>query len=142
MQTLKAKKGVQVKLTNKQFLEIFHTLQETRTARGVRYALIVISNSEAISAHLKELDEAAKPSEEFIELSVKARELIQEEKFEELEQLEQANKEVVEARKATMDEINAKMLEEATLELKMIPEEFLPSDITAEQLEKLMPIIQ
>jgi hypothetical protein len=142
MQTLKAKKGVQVKLTNKQFLEIFHTLQETRTARGVRYALIVISNSEAISAHLKELDEAAKPSEEFIELSVKARELIQEEKFEELEQLEQANKEVVEARKAAMDEINAKMLEEATLELKMIPEEFLPSDITAEQLEKLMPIIQ
>ena len=142
MQTLKAKKGVQVKLTNKQFLEIFHTLQETRTARGVRYALIVISNSEAISAHLKELDEAAKPSEEFIELSVKARELIQEEKFEELEQLEQANKEIVEARKATMDEINAKMLEEATLELKMIPEEFLPSDITAEQLEKLMPIIQ
>jgi hypothetical protein len=142
MQTLKAKKGVQVKLTNKQFLEIFHTLQETRTARGVKYALIVISNSEAISAHLKELDEAAKPSEEFIELSVKARELIQEEKFEELEQLEQANKEVVEARKAAMDEINAKMLEEATLELKMIPEEFLPSDITAEQLEKLMPIIQ
>jgi hypothetical protein len=34
------------------------------------------------------------------------------------------------------------MSEMATLELKLIPEEFLPSDVSAEQLEKLMPIIQ
>jgi hypothetical protein len=136
------KYGVQKTLTNKQFLDIFHTLQETRTSKGVRYALIVIKNSEVISEHLKELDEAAKPSEEFVELSIKAQALIKEEKFEELAEIEKANGAVIEERKKQMDEVNTKMSEMATLELKLIPEEFLPSDVSAEQLEKLMPIIQ
>jgi hypothetical protein len=34
------------------------------------------------------------------------------------------------------------MQEEATLELKLIPESILPDDITADQIEKLIPIIQ
>jgi hypothetical protein len=96
------KYGVQKTLTNKQFLDIFHTLQETRTSKGVRYALIVIKNSEVISEHLKELDEAAKPSEEFVELSIKAQALIKEEKFEELAEIEKANGAVIEERKKRM----------------------------------------
>jgi hypothetical protein len=143
MNSLKTTKyGVPMTLTNKQFLDIFHTLQETRFTKGVRYALVVIKNSEVISAHLKELDEAAKPSEAFVELSIKAQELIKSEKFDELAELEKENATVIQERKEQMDKVNAKMQEEATLELKLIPESILPDDITADQIEKLIPIIQ
>jgi hypothetical protein len=134
--------GIPMTLTNKQFLDIFYTLQETRSVKGVRYAMIVIKNSEVIAEHLKELDEMSKPSEEFIQLSLKAQELIKAQDAEGLEKLEAENAEVVEARKSQMDAINARMEETATLELKLIPEAILPQDITAEQIEKLMPIIQ
>ena len=136
------KYGIPVTLTNKQFLDIFYTLQETRSVKGVRYAMIVIKNSEVIAEHLKELDEMSKPSEEFIQLSLKAQELIKAQDTEGLEKLEAENAKVVEARKSQMDFVNEKMAEEATLELKLIPEAILPQDITAEQIEKLMPIIQ
>lgn len=136
------KYGVPVSLTNRQFLEIFHTLQETKSVKGVKYAIIVIKNSEVISNHLKSMDEDAKPSEAFVELSIKAQELIKESKLDELKELEAQHAEIIEERKIQMDRINANMNLTATLELKLIPEEILPSDISAEQLEKLLPIIQ
>lgn len=138
----KEKYGVPVTLTNKQFLEIFYALQETRGVKGVKYAIAVIKNSEVIAAHLKELDDMSIPSEAFVELSMKAQEFIRAQNTEALEALEKEHAEVVEARKKQMEEVEQRMQESATLELKLIPEATLPSEITAEQLEKLLPIIQ
>jgi hypothetical protein len=91
---------------------------------------------------LQPIEEMALPSEEFIELSVKAQEFINKEDSQGLEKFESENKELIEKRKKQMDEVNAKLDEITTVELVMIEEKVLPEDISAEQIEALMKIIQ
>lgn len=135
------KYGVFVTATNREFLNIFRTLNETKATKGVAYAKVVLKNSEVIKAHLDPIEEAAKPTEEFMILSMEAQKYIQEEDSAGLEQFEKTHAEPIEARKKQMEEINLKLDEIATLELKMINEKSLPEDLTAEQLETLIKII-
>jgi len=97
----KEKYGAFVTATNREFLNIFKTLSDTRSVKGVNYAKAVIKNLQVIKEHLQPIEEMALPSEEFIELSVKAQEF-----------------------------------------LVLIDEKVLPEDISAEQIEALMKIIQ
>ncbi len=138
----KEKYGTHVTATNREFLNIFKTLSDTRSVKGVNYAKAVIKNLQVIKEHLQPIEEMALPSEEFIELSVKAQEFINKEDSEGLEKFESENKELIEKRKKQMDEVNAKLDEITTVELVMIEEKVLPEDISAEQIEALMKIIQ
>jgi hypothetical protein len=138
----KEKYGTHVTATNREFLNIFKTLSDTRSVKGVNYAKAVIKNLQVIKEHLQPIEEMALPSEEFIELSVKAQEFINKEDSQGLEKFESENKELIEKRKKQMDEVNAKLDEITTVELVMIEEKVLPEDISAEQIEALMKIIQ
>jgi hypothetical protein len=136
------KYGVMVTATNREFLNIFKVLNDTRNVKGVRYAKAVIVNSKVIKDHLNPLEEMAIPSEEFINLSLEAQKYIQAEDAEGLKKFEEEHAEVIEKRKAQMQAVNEKLDEEATLELKLIAEACIPDDITAEQLDTLIKIIQ
>jgi hypothetical protein len=138
----KEKYGAFVTASNREFLNIFKTLSDTRSVKGVNYAKAVIKNLQVIKEHLQPIEEMALPSEEFIELSVKAQEFISKEDSQGLEKFENENKELIEKRKKQMDEVNAKLDEITTVELVMIEEKVLPEDISAEQIEALMKIIQ
>jgi hypothetical protein len=138
----KEKYGAFVTATNREFLNIFKTLSDTRSVKGVNYAKAVIKNLQVIKEHLQPIEEMALPSEEFIELSVKAQEFINKEDSEGLQKFEGENQELIEKRKKQMDEVNAKLDEIATVELVLIDEKVLPEDISAEQIEALMKIIQ
>ena len=138
----KEKYGTHVTATNREFLNMFKTLSDTRSVKGVNYAKAVIKNLQVIKEHLQPIEEMALPSEEFIELSVKAQEFINKEDSQGLEKFESENKELIEKRKKQMDEVNAKLDEITTVELVMIEEKVLPEDISAEQIEALMKIIQ
>lgn len=135
------KYGVHVTATNREFLNIFKTLNETRSTKGVAYAKAVIKNSEVIKAHLDPIEEKAKPSEEFMILSVEAQKFIQAEDAEGLKKFEEEHSAIIEERKKQMEQINSVLDETATLELKMINEKSLPEDLSAEQLETLIKII-
>lgn len=135
------KYGVYVTATNREFLNIFKTLNETRSTKGVAYAKAVVKNSEVIKAHLDPIEEQAKPSEAFMLLSLEAQKYIQAEDGEGLKKFEEEHSEVIEERKKQMELVNSKLDETATLELKMVNEAHLPEDLSAEQLEALMKIV-
>ena len=135
------KYGVHVTATNREFLNIFKTLNETRSTKGVAYAKAVIKNSEVIKAHLDPIEEQAKPSEEFMNLSIEAQKFINAEDSEGLKKFEEQHVEVIEQRKKQLADVNTLLDEVATLELKLINEKVLPEDLSAEQLEALIKII-
>ena len=90
---------------------------------------------------MDELEQMAIPTQEFIELSVKAQELINAENEEGLKQLEAEHAELVQSRKDQLAVVNAKLDEEVTLELKMLNEKILPEELSAEELEILSKLI-
>jgi len=141
MQNQPEKYGVHVTATNREFLNMYKVLHETRGEKGVKYALIVIKNCEVIKNHLDALEAKAAPSQEFIELAIEAKKFIESEDEAGLKAFEEENKELVEARKKQLDEVNAELDLEATLELKMINEKILPESLSAEQLEMIFKLI-
>jgi hypothetical protein len=133
--------GVNITATKREFLNMFQVFNETKDVKNVKYATINLVNSKVIREQLDELEAMATPSQEFIDLSIKAQELLKEENEEGLKQLEEENASLVEARKEQLAAVQAKLDEEVTLELKMINEKILPEDLNAEQLEMISKLI-
>jgi len=133
--------GVNITATRREFLEMYKVLHETRGEKGVKYAMIVLKNCDVIKKELDALEVLAAPTQEFIELSMKAQELIKAENEEGLKQLEAENTELLDARKAQIAEVNSELDKEVTLELKMINEKLLPQSLSAEQIDTLIKII-
>ena len=139
---LQAKRnGVNITATKREFLDMFKVFNETKDVKNVKYATINLVNSKVIREQLDELEAMATPSQEFIDLSIKAQALIKEENEEALKALEAENVTLVEARKEQLAAVQAKLEEEVTLELKMINEKILPEDLSAEQLEMISKLI-
>ena len=134
--------GVNITATKREFLDMFKVFNETKDVKNVKYATINLLNSKVIREQLDELEAMATPSQEFIDLSIKAQALIKEENEEALKALEAENATLVEARKEQLAAVQAKLDEEVTLELKMINEKILPEDLNAEQLEMISKLIK
>lgn len=133
---------VYVTATKREFLNIFKTLVDTKNAKDTTYAKAVVENSESIIKHLEELEEMSKPSQAFIDVAIKANKIIESGDQEALAKYEEENKEIVDERKAQLDKVNAKLDESTSLELILIEEGNLPSDLDADQLASLRPILK
>ena len=59
-----------------------------------------------------------------------------------IDKLEEENSKLVESRKSQMEKVQTMMEEEASVELHIISEDILPEDITAQQLNKMIKIIE
>jgi hypothetical protein len=135
------KYGVNITATNREFLNMYQVFQETRDVKNVKYATILVINCRVIKQHLDELEALAMPTPEFIELAKEAQKFIQAEDEASLKKLEEEHAELVEARKNQMADVNRRLDEEATLELKMLNEKILPSELSADQLEAIAKLI-
>ena len=61
---------------------------------------------------------------------------------EQIDKLEEENKDLVDARREQMDKVQKIMEEESEVSLHIIKEDLLPEEITAQQINKLMQIIE
>jgi hypothetical protein len=129
-------------LTNRQLLNLYKGLEAVKDMKGSRFAVLVGKNMKELKFILDPIEKAAIPTPEFQELSVKVHELLKDEKSEEIEALEEENKELIDARKQQMDEINDLLDASAEVSLHPIKEEQLPEEITGEQVEHLLEIIE
>jgi len=129
-------------LTNRDLLTLYKGLEAVKDIKGSRFAVLVGKNMKELRLILDPIERAAIPTPEFQELSVKVHELAKEEKSEEIEALEEENKELIEARKKQMDDINDLLDSIAEVTLHPIKEQQLPEDITGEQVESLLEIIE
>ncbi len=129
-------------MKNGEFVTLFNGLTAVQQLKGVKFGLLVSKNIRVIQEELKDIEEASKPTEEFLELSQKMHVLMNEKNDEAIAKLEEDNKELVDARKEQLEEVDKLLLEETEIELHAIPEDCLPTDITGEQIINIDKIIE
>tara|TARA_R100000005_G_C5000619_1_gene207494 strand:- start:156 stop:557 length:402 start_codon:yes stop_codon:yes gene_type:complete len=133
---------MKVKMKNGEFVELFNGLTAVQQLKGVKFGLLVSKNIRVIQEELKDIEEASKPTDEFLGLSQKMQVLMNQKDDEAIAKLEEENKELVDARKEQLAEVDKLLLEETEIELHGIPEDCLPADITGEQIINIDKIIE
>ena len=136
-----------VKYTNKELADILQGLIGVQKLKGVKFSLQVTKNINLIKDELAQVEEAAKPSQKFLEIAevvkgIEASNKTVEEKKAEVAELEKKHKKVVDERKKQIDEFNELLLETAEVSLFKISEKHLPEDITAEQIMGIQAILK
>ena len=137
MTTINGTKGELVNLINGLFA--------VQTLKGKRFSLIVSKNIAILQKSLKDVEEAGKPSEEFMALATQVNEIAnknEEGAKEQIDALEKNNQELVDSRRVQMDKVTKIMEEEITVDLNTITEDILPEDVTAQQINKIIKIIE
>ena len=129
-------------MKNGEFVELFNGLAAVQQLKGVKFGLLVSKNVRTIQEELNFLEEASKPAQEFIDLSVKINQLMNEKKQDEVKTLEEENAKVIQERKDQLAEVEKLMQEEVEIELLPIPENCLPADISGEQIINIDKIIE
>ena len=136
MTTINATKG--------ELVNIIYGLFTVQELKGKKFSLIVSKNIAILKDFLKDLEEAGKPSEEFIVIAEQVNAIAnknEEDAKEQIDKLEEDNKELVEDRRKQMAKVEKMMKEDTSVELHPLSEDVLPEDITAQQINKLIKII-
>ena len=133
---------MKVKMKNGEFVELFNGLTSVQKLKGVKFGLLVAKNLRILKEELTDLEEASRPTEEFLELSQKMQELMNQKDDKAIQNLEDENKELVDARKKQLKEVDTLLLEETDINLISIPESCLPEEISAEQILAIDKIIE
>lgn len=131
-----------VTLVNKEVLNLFQGLLAVKEMKGSRFAVLVAKNLKEMKKVLDPLDAMAIPTQEFQELSVEMNKLIEAEDGEAIKKLEETNSELIDARKEQLEGVNSKLEESSEVYIYSIKEDQLPEDITGEQIERLLEIIE
>jgi ribosomal protein L11 len=135
------------KHTNRELADLMQGLMAVKDLKGVRFSLQVTKNINLIKSELEHIEEAAKPSEEFLEIAklvqvIEGSGKTDEEKKEEVAKLEEKNADLVADRKKQIDEFNNMLEDEIEVSLFKISEKHLPEDITAQQLMGINQLIK
>ena len=137
MTTINATKG--------EFVNLINGLFAVSELKGKDFSLTVSENIKTLKEKLEDLENAGRPSDEFMELAKQVNEIANEDSEdskERIDKLEEENKELVDSRRKQMDEVTEMMLEEVSIDLKPISRKVLPEDITAKQISNLDKIIK
>jgi hypothetical protein len=133
--------ATKVELTNREYLQLFRGLEAVKEIKGARFAVLVGKNIKELQVVLEPLETAAAPSIEFQQLSVQMQELINNEDQEAITALETENKELIDARKEQLEEVEGRLDTKLEVYLHMVREDQLPESITGEQVSNLLQII-
>ena len=141
METTKTIKG-----TKKELADIFSGLFLVQELPGKKFSLAVSKNITIIQDALKDVEKAGKPSQEFMILAEQVNKIAssmpEEDAKKQIDEIEKENKELVEARRKQMEKVEKMLLKSIDVELQIISEEVLPEDITAQQINKIIKLIE
>lgn len=128
--------------TNRELLNLYKGLESVKSIQGAKFAVLVGKNMKALRDVLDPIEAAAIPSVEFQELSVKMQQLIEKEDQDAITDLENDNTELIEQRKKQLSDVEELLDNNIEVDLHPIHEDQLPHDITGEQVERLLQIIE
>ena len=134
-----------LKITKNEAVNLYNGLIDVKDVKNKQFALKVAKNINIIREALKDIEEAGMPSEEFVALTHKVQAIMKkdpENGHEDIQKLEDENKELVEKRKEQLNIVNQKLAEDCELELNIFSEDSLPEDITAKQINNIVKIIE
>ena len=136
MKKINAKKG--------EFVDLFNGLIQVKDLQGKDFGLVVGKNITILQQNLKDLEDAGRPSKEFLQLSMEVNSIINkdsEEGKEQLDKLEKDNKKLVEERRTQLDDLAKLMEESMEMELYTIEEDKLPDNISGSQVMNINKIL-
>ena len=133
---------MKVTMKNEEFIQIFQGLVAVKALKGVKFGILVAKNIKVIQTELQFIEEAGKPSPEFIKLSQEMEPLVKTDQVAQIKALEERHADLVDARKAQLAEVEQLMDSENSLDLFEIPESVLPEEISAEQIMNLEKLIK
>ena len=131
-----------MEVTNKELVTLLQGLHAVQGLKGLKFALAVSKNSKIIRDELEDIEMAATPSPEFIELSRRVAEFEKTKDEKGIANLEKKNKKLVEERKTQLKELEEILKVKTEVKLVTITEDILPKDITAGQLSAIQTIVK
>ncbi len=132
-----------IKATNREMLETLHGLYAVQDLKGVKFAVAVSKNIERLKRELQPIEEAGKASDEFQALLNEVNSIPEDTKDKEakVKKLEDENKDIIDQRKAQLEEVNELLDETVEIDLVTVAEKSLPQDVTAKQLSAIIKLI-
>ena len=134
-----------INATKQEFVDLINGLFQVQELKGKKFSLLVSKNLNILQKNLEDVQKAGTPSEEFLELAQKVNMIASgkaPDSQEQIDKLEAENKELVDARKEQMAKVTEMLKEEIEVELNMLPEDTLPEDVTAKQINSIINIIE
>ena len=132
-----------LKLSNADWVNVLKGLYAVQELEGLKFALLVAKNIRILKEELNDLEEVAKPSDEFTELSKEVAKLDNDpDREKKLKKIEKENKSLIDQRNKQMAELKKLMDIEVEIELWTISEDLLADKITAAQLNGIFPILE
>jgi len=113
-----------IKATKQEFVNLINGLFQVQDVQGKKFSLVISKNIEILKTELEDLEKAAAPDPEFLEVAKKE------------------NKELVEARRTQMEKVQKMMEEEIEVKLNTIKESVLPENVTAKQINGIIKLIK
>ena len=136
---------MKIKTTKQEFVQMLNSLFAVKDLKGKKFAVAVAKNLEILTNNLKDLEEAGAPSKEFMELATQVNEIANKNEDgakEQIDNIEQENKELIDARRAQLDDVAKLMEEEIEITIEPLTIEMLPEDITPQQMSSLLKFIK
>ena len=131
----------QIKMKVADAIELYKGLDAVKKHRGARFSIIVARNVKELEHVLREYENIAQPSDEFIVLSNEAHRLAEAEDAEGIKKLEEENAKLIDERKAQLKKLDKAMEKLVEINLQTIKEAQLPEDVTPEEIVPLLPIL-
>lgn len=122
-------------------IELYKGLEAVKQHKGARFSVIVAKNVKELEQVLRQYEEIAKPSDEFLRVSGEAHKLAEAEDEDGLKKLEEEHADLIEERKTQLAQLEATMQNEIEIDLHSIKESQLPDDVTPEQIVPILPIL-
>jgi len=132
----------QVEMKVADAIELYKGLEAVKKHKGARFSIIVARNVKELEAVLRQYEEIAKPSNEFMRVSGEAHKLAEAEDEAGIKKLEEEHADLIEERKAQLAELEQLMQTSVKIDLQTIKEKQLPEDVTPEEVVPLLPIVE
>ena len=131
----------QVEMKVADAIELYKGLEAVKKHKGARFSIIVARNVKELENLLRQYEEMAKPSDEFVKVSGEAHKLAEAEDEAGLKKLEEEHVDLIDERKAQLAELEKVMQTAIKVDLQTIKEGQLPEDVTPEEVVPLLPIV-
>ena len=134
-----------INATKGELVNMINGLFAVQELKGKKFSLVVSKNIAILQKTLKEVEDAGKPSEEFMVLATQVNEIAnknEEDAKDQIDNLEKENQELVNSRRVQMDKVTKMLEEETSVDLYTFSENILPEDVTAQQITKIIKIIE
>ena len=123
-------------------VNLLQGMQNVENLRGLKFASVISKNQALITDALKDIEEVARPSEEFLQLSRDMQQYDMEKDRQLVEAKELENKELIDSRNDQMKNVDELLKSEAELSLFKISEKNLPTEISGKEMAGIQLLIK